>query len=599
MHMSRKISIHAHCTAAAEPLRSEREPLLRKEFETQEMAPRTDIHPSRPKLFTTLFSSMVSAFNHRLSRAASTWLVTALLLSGFFVSTVFADVAQSTPSRGNQLSLTSASEPTFATIHASTDNLPVSGKKNLTATTVSTESCLFALLALATLRVSQQSGRLYEDGSKASRSLRISPIICILDSVLLIHLFASLLWVGKGFQEAAQCVAAFRYGEQEEHLQLPQTSLKPASDDKSPQIRLWSIVREVGSNTRLRLLLAIPVLLQFVKLCGISGIPVETAIGAAYVQSWLLNEISIWMASPSAIGGKLPETPVFTPQISYPMSVYETARKLQTTPSATRRVLGLLVQATQACSMPCLFLILLYRLSVLNAILHAVKAQVMNMGPAKYLVELTCTMFIYLWWTVPVSFIWMIAEGCNPDHRLVTLRKYIIPWSPVFWYCVSLISILGPIYTGMVITIMPISTAIYTPITLIYLCRDLGPQSLRGLCGDITYRWNLFIPKCVLWVEFISHLMLFPPVDFWPAIIGTFCIVGAGLFYLYYYIPNSVLCLRIKPEPWGRMVRSDCIFVFHTLLNVAIYFHYFYEMEGTFRYPWVEHLDWFVRSWAF
>ncbi|KAF8535136.1 hypothetical protein BDD12DRAFT_808782 [Trichophaea hybrida] len=386
------------------------------------MVPRTDIHPFAPGVIT-MFLSMVSAFNHRPSRAASTWLVTALLLSGFFVSTVFADVAQSTPSRGNQPSLTSASEPTIATIHASTDNLPVSGKKDPMITTVSTESCLFALLALATLGVSQPSGRLFANGSKASRSLRISPIICILDSIILIHLFASLLWAGKGFQEAAQCVAAFRYGEQGEHLQSPQTSLKPVSDDKKPRIRLWSIVREVGSNTRLRLLLAIPAFLQFVKLCGINGIPIETAIGAAYVQSWLLNEISIWMASPSAIDEKLSELPTFAPQTSYPVSVYETARELQTTPNATRRVFGLLAQATQACSMPCLFLILLYRLSVLNAILHVVKAQVMNMGPAKFLVELTCTMFMYLWWTVPVSLIWMIAEGCNPDHRLVTLRN--------------------------------------------------------------------------------------------------------------------------------------------------------------------------------
>jgi len=154
---------------------------------------------------------MVSAFNHRPSRAALRKLLAQLLLSGLFVSAVFAGVPRS---QGIQPSPTIRAESNAAT-HTLAVNIPVSEENNIPNTTVSPRSCLFALLALAMLGVSQPSARFLANGSKDSRSLRISPIICILDSILLIDLFASLLWLGKGVREVAQCIAAFRYCEQD------------------------------------------------------------------------------------------------------------------------------------------------------------------------------------------------------------------------------------------------------------------------------------------------------------------------------------------------------------------------------------------------
>lgn len=310
------------------------------------------------------------------------------------------------------------------------------------------------------------------------------------------------------------------------------------------------------------------------------------------MQSWLLNEISIWMGSPSTVSAKHPEKPIVTPQISYPASVLETVTMLQTTPSATQLVLLRLVQATQACSMPCWCLILWYRMSAPHAIFHVAKAWAQDVCLVISGTKLTCTMFTYCWWVIPVAFVGMVIEVVEPGHRLVTLRKYYIPGPAALYYFIVAISLGLPFVAGVFFSVLPVSTGVYIPIGLLFLCNDLGSESLRMHCQMFISRWYraLLIPKYILFIEFITYLLMgFTFV--WPLIIERFCFIHIGLFYLYYFIPSSVLYLRIKLEPLSQLVWSDRIFVFHTLLNVVMYYYFFYSVGGAFRYPRTEH--WF------
>jgi hypothetical protein len=68
-------------------------------------------------------------------------------------------------------------------------------------------------LALASICMSQPNGRIHRDSDKTSRYLRISPMFCTLEIILLADQYAKLLLRELNPVEAAQCLAVYRYSD--------------------------------------------------------------------------------------------------------------------------------------------------------------------------------------------------------------------------------------------------------------------------------------------------------------------------------------------------------------------------------------------------
>ena len=149
---------------------------------------------------------------------------------------------------------------------------------------LSWQSCFWAIVPIALNTMCQPSGRILGYASKYNFALRCSPLVCAasaVDTVLRTIVF----WIQqRSFKSGLQKLKDFRFKD------------STASDEGS--------FASLRKNQAFRLILVLPgALPQIVKLYACKGIPWTQACCTAYLASYIVDEITVWLASIFLPGG--------------------------------------------------------------------------------------------------------------------------------------------------------------------------------------------------------------------------------------------------------------------------------------------------------
>ncbi|KAI5800140.1 hypothetical protein DFH27DRAFT_525393 [Peziza echinospora] len=168
------------------------------------------------------------------------------------------------------------------------------------ASPASRSSCFFALLGLAFLCMSMSSGGIVYKFRENARYHRLSPLFCLGDALLSWYY---LLWhqrklKGLGLTEAAKEVINYRTRSKDPSAYYTALKKKPGAQPASkPDTALTQALDTLSKDTTFRLFVAIPTLLQFVKICAFKGIPWITAFASLYIVYYLTMELLAFLAS--------------------------------------------------------------------------------------------------------------------------------------------------------------------------------------------------------------------------------------------------------------------------------------------------------------
>lgn len=159
--------------------------------------------------------------------------------------------------------------------------------------TVPPAALFFTLLSLAALlTTSQPTGHtpyfpLYV--TPILRSLRSSPFFCLLDATYTLLHFPILLLTYP--PQTAARILLYTKLTPDTTIRLFQRSTDPAATTAS------SALESAARDTRFRILVALPALLQCAKLFGMRGVPWFRTAGVVYVLSWTVNEVLYLLAT--------------------------------------------------------------------------------------------------------------------------------------------------------------------------------------------------------------------------------------------------------------------------------------------------------------
>ena len=123
-------------------------------------------------------------------------------------------------------------------------------------------------------------------------------------------------------------------------------------------------------------------------------------------------------------------------------------------------------------------------------------------------------------------------------------------------------------------------------------CRDVNPS-----CGSnslLAYAFMgsfLLIVLSIFLLIFLIIVIIFVWLIFCILYFGTIYIdIPFLLIYLYYALVDMVVSRCFNPRPFRRMITSDRIFVFHTIINSVVYYFCLYSAEGTSKPSWMDYL---------
>jgi len=306
----------------------------------------------------------------------------------------------------------------------------------------------------------------------------------------------------------------------------------------------------IGNNVRLQRLLAIPTMLQFAKLWGMHGNPFESAAGVAYVLSWLLNEILIWMASWDRNADA---------ETADAQRLADTAHDLRWCGFGVQGLweISSVPQAIQAFLVPMWGLIKYYQLPLnfpiilrtMEASFETYRVWVEDKESGEPLMKATAIFgLVVLKYCVYVSAIgfliallyWSIRAVVVPGggRQIVSRASVILVY--FFWVKIAVVAV-------FVIVILLIAG------------------------------WNIVID---LWCGLVFMLCVFA----WFCVYVAAPAVGVFLFFA---LPQMLS--RSQAQGWDR-VMSYRTHALHTLLVAGIYYGEYYNPEGTARSAWIEYL---------
>jgi hypothetical protein len=304
-----------------------------------------------------------------------------------------------------------------------------------------------------------------------------------------------------------------------------------------------AIIERTCRRSCVPLALATPSLLQFVKLCAMTGKPLETAIGVAYVQSWMLNEIMAWVGS-SSFGSD---------QILHGTRVehlVHTSITILKAPGQRRRVYR--------------------RLAFCGLTVHAYFA------PSWYIFRLYLQP---IYWSQLREVLERFLRSMD-DNITEGFGRAMVTAGARFSYYVFLSTV----------PVISLLALIFLSFRVVRHCRDANPS-----CGSNSLLAYAFMGSFLLIVLSI-FLPIFPIIIIFFVWL-IFCILYFGtiyigipflLIYLYYALVDMVVSRCFNPRPFRGMITSDRIFVFHTIINSVVYYFCFYSAEGTSKPSWMD-----------
>ena len=150
---------------------------------------------------------------------------------------------------------------------------------------VSWRSAYWAIVGLALNTFMQSPGIVLAFPEQSGRCLRTSPIICFVDTILIIFKYLALRWMGMGHVNSARYIAQERFSVQE---------LDATADQ--PERTCW-----------FKAVMAFGALSQAIKLLGMHGIIATQVIGMAYLVSYATIEVLMlsvgqsWRGNPISV----------------------------------------------------------------------------------------------------------------------------------------------------------------------------------------------------------------------------------------------------------------------------------------------------------
>jgi len=388
-------------------------------------------------------------------------------------------------------------------------------------------------------------------------------VICILDAISILAGYISLLLHDLKPIEAAQTLAYFLYSEP------PVNDVNTLCAEAAKPAELSPVLRNLWNDARFRLFAAILAMLQFAKLCGSKGIQPVVAVGTVYVVSWLFNETLLFMATGSFLrqNGVCPE-----------QWAYATDRaRLEGNASHLRTT--------------------------------AMQKAFSHLGSAVSLVQEFPMFYFYVsryHRLFPIKFFWHICSGIAVDlMHMFRFAVQLVTWVSydglifIWLYKAMLCTTMGSVIVWFLAAAIQTGAERYSDLRIL----GVGLAQVRGvfaMTGNFLYVAGGTGFSGFVMLLFMLFIVAALPVTV-PIVFLAFVSL-AVLWMVYVEVPKMLMCLyfaaaaRVVHEGRHLLVKPKLIvrcergFVLCTGVSAVVYFFYFYEEVGTFRYSWTRYL---------